>query len=310
MPWSITAIPPQSGRIAIVTGVGGLGYETALALAGRGAQVVLAGRNPERGRISLERIREIHPAANVCFEPLDLADLASVKAFADRLSSRLERLDLLVNNAGIMMLPQRRTTLDGFEMQFGTNFLGHFALTAHLLPLLTRIQARVVNVSSSADNFGRIAFDDLQSEHRYGPEAAYCQSKLANSLFTLELQRRSDANAWNIVALTAQPGFTRTDLIANGMGKPNAVLGVLWRFASHAPAEGALSILYPATMPDVAGGAYYGPDGPFGLTGFPRRISYPRNARNLGTAERLWHIAEKLAQVHFGEAAATLVRHT
>lgn len=312
-PWTLAAIPSQSGRLAVVTGVGGLGYEVGLVLAGAGASVVLAGRNTDRGRASLERVRAEFPRADVRFEQLDLADLASVRAFAQRMASQVERIDLLVNNAGIMMLPKRRTTVDGFELQFGTNFLGHFALTAQLLPLLSRGLARVVNVSSSGDNFGRIAFDDLQAERHYNPEAAYCQSKLANSLFTRELQRRSDECGWGVTALTAQPGFTRTDLIANGMGKPNAILGFLWRFASHAPAEGALSILYPATMPDVTGGEYYGPDGFFALTGFPKRISYPRGARDLAKAERLWNVAEEITQVRFGDAAvpsptATAVR--
>ncbi len=306
-------IPSQAGRLAVVTGVGGLGYETALALAGAGASVVLAGRNPDRGQASLVRIRGVHPAADVRFEHLDLAELASVRAFAQRMASQVERVDLLVNNAGIMMLPQRRTTADGFELQFGTNFLGHFALTAQLLPMLSRGQARVVNVSSSADNFGRIPFDDLQAERHYNPEAAYCQSKLANSLFTRELQRRSDAGGWGLAAFTAQPGFTRTDLISNGIGQPNAILSFLWRFGSHAPAEGALSILYPATMPDVAGGEYYGPDGFLALTGFPKRISYPRGARDPVKAERLWNVAEELTHVRFADAVsgtptATLVR--
>ncbi len=303
-PWTVAAIPSQSGRLAIVTGLGGLGYETALALAGAGASIVLAGRNTDRGQASLERIRALLPQADVRFEQLDLADLSSVRTFAQRMASQVERIDLLVNNAGIMMLPKRRTTVDGFELQFGTNFLGHFALTAQLLPLLSRGRARVVNVSSSADNFGRIAFDDLQAERSYSPEAAYCQSKLANSLFTLELQRRGDECGWGVTALTAQPGFTRTDLIANGIGKPNAILGFLWRFDSHAPAEGALSILYPATMPDVTGGEYYGPDGFFALTGFPKRISYPRGARDPAKAERLWNVAEEITHVRFGVAAA------
>ncbi len=300
-PWTVAVIPSQAGRTAIVTGVGGLGYETALALAGAGATVVLAGRNADRGRASLARIRAVHPAADVRFEQLDLAELSSVRAFAQRVVAQLERIDVLVNNAGIMMLPERRTTADGFELQFGTNFLGHFALTAQLLPLLSRGRARVVNVSSSADNFGRIAFGDLQAERHYGPQAAYLQSKLANTLFTLELQRRSDVHGWGLTALTAQPGFTRTDLVANGPGTPSAILGFLWRFRSHGAADGALSILYPATMPGVAGGEYYGPDGFLALTGFPKRIGYPRSARDPAKAERLWNVAAELTHVNFGD---------
>ncbi len=303
-PWTVAAIPSQSGHLAVVTGVGGLGYETALALAGAGASVVLAGRNTDRGQASLERIRAVLPRAEVRFEQLDLADLASVRMFAQRMAAQVERIDLLVNNAGIMMLPKRRTTVDGFELQFGTNFLGHFALTAQLQPLLSRGRARVVNVSSSADNFGRIAFDDLQAERHYSPEAAYCQSKLANSLFTRELQRRSDVQGWGLTALTSQPGFTRTELIANGIGKPNAILGFLWRFQSHAPADGALSILYPATMPGVVGGEYYGPDGFLALTGFPKSMNYPRSARDPAKAERLWNVAEALTHMRFGDVAA------
>ena len=297
--WNTASIPSQAGRLAVVTGAGGLGYEVAIALAGAGASIVLAGRNRERGEASLKKIRAAHQAADVRFELLDLADLASVRAFGERLSAQVDHIDLLVNNAGIMMPPQRRTTTDGFELQFGTNFLGHFALTAQLLPLLSRGRGRVVSVSSSADTFARIAFDDLQAQRRYSPETAYSQSKLALSLFTRELQRRSDVHGWHLTALCAQPGLTRTDLLANGIGNPNGIIRFLYRYFGHEPSQGALSVLFPATMPNVAGGDYYGPDGFLRLNGYPKRIGYPSGARDLSVAERLWNVAEELTHVRF-----------
>jgi NAD(P)-dependent dehydrogenase (short-subunit alcohol dehydrogenase family) len=210
-------VPSQLGRTAIVTGAtGGLGYETALALAKAGAEVVLTGRDDRKGASAIEKIGREVPDAKAAYEHLDLASLASVADFAQRMRAR-QSLDLLINNAGVMALPRRQTTADGFEMQFGTNYLGHFALTARLLPLLRRAsEPRVVNVSSLAHRTGFIHFDDLQGVRVYSPWKAYGQSKLATLMFALELQRRSDAAGWNLTSNAAHPGFARTGLFASG----------------------------------------------------------------------------------------------
>jgi NAD(P)-dependent dehydrogenase (short-subunit alcohol dehydrogenase family) len=198
--WTITNIPSQQGKLAVVTGAtGGLGYQTALALGQAGAEVVLAGRNREKGRLAVEKIRSALPSAKVRFQMLDLASLASVRAFAEQMLATGRPLDLLVNNAGVMDLPAKRLTADGFEMQFGTNHLSHFALTGLLLPMLRgERSARVVNVSSLAHRGGTIDFENLHGERRYQPWPAYQQSKLANLLFTFELQRRSVVFGWGL----------------------------------------------------------------------------------------------------------------
>src|SRR3984893_18068072 len=213
--WSTADIPPLDGKTAVITGAtGGLGYETALALAGAGATVVLTGRNDLKGRNALQAIRARFPSAKVFYEALDLASLASITDFAGRFAASHAALDILVNNAGVMALPTRQTTADGFEMQFGTNYLGHYALTARLLPLLRRGHgSRVVNLSSIAHRTGFIHFSDLQGERLYSPWKAYNQSKLAMLMFALELQRRSDAGGWNLMSNAAHPGWARTDLI-------------------------------------------------------------------------------------------------
>jgi NAD(P)-dependent dehydrogenase (short-subunit alcohol dehydrogenase family) len=225
--WSTADIPSLNGKTAVITGAtGGLGYETALALAGAGAAVVLTGRSEAKGRIAIDRIRAQFPDANISYETLDLADLASVADFSKRFAATHASLDLLVNNAGVMALPQRQVTSDGFEMQFGTNYLGHYALTAHLLPQLRRgNQPRVVNLSSLTHRWGAIHFDDLQGARSYSPQKAYSQSKLAMLMFALELQRRSDAAGWGLMSNAAHPGYARTDLIANGPGAS----GLLWQ---------------------------------------------------------------------------------
>src|SRR5258708_24820607 len=225
--WSTVDIPPLNGKTAVITGAtGGLGYETALALAGAGAQVVLTGRNDTKGRDALQTIRARVANARIVYENLDLASLASVADFGKRFASAHASLDLLINNAGVMALPQRQVTADGFEMQFGTNYLGHYALTAHLLPWLRRgHQPRVVSLSSLVHRWGAIDFDDLQGSRSYAPHQAYGQSKLAMLMFALELQRRSDAAGWGLMSNAAHPGYARTDLIANGPGTS----GLVWQ---------------------------------------------------------------------------------
>ncbi|MEJ0043793.1 MAG: SDR family oxidoreductase [Rhizomicrobium sp.] len=303
MPWTAADIPDQSGKCAVVTGTGGLGYETALALARHGADVVLAGRNPAKGAQSVARIRAAAPGAKIVFEALDLADLKSVAGFAAGLTARGRPLDLLVNNAGVMTPPRRQVTADGFELQFGTNHLAHFALTARLLPLLRRApHPRVTTVSSGLHRVGRIDFADLQAEKRYVPRAGYGQSKLANLLFTLELQRRSDARGWNILADAAHPGFALTELIPNGPGTKGLqyrISRLIAKFASQSPAEGALPQLFAATAPDAKPGGYYGPSGRLGLIGPPGPARMTKRARDPKVAARLWEVSEKLTGVSF-----------
>jgi NAD(P)-dependent dehydrogenase (short-subunit alcohol dehydrogenase family) len=302
--WTISDIPSQDGKLAVVTGAtGGLGYETALGLAHAGAEVVLAGRSQEKGREAVERIVRALPAAAVRFEMLDLASLASVRAFADKMAGQRRPLDLLINNAGVMAFPTRRVTADGFEMQFGTNHLGHFALTAQLLPLLRRAEsARVVNVSSLAHRGGRIDFDNLQAERRYRPWPVYQQSKLANLLFTFELQRRSDAQGWGLMSNASHPGYARTDLISNGPGEMTGVRGLLGRLLrglSHSAADGALPTLFGATSRDAVPFGYYGPNGVYELSGPVAPAHVARRAKDEALARKLWEVSEKLTGVQW-----------
>ncbi|MEQ1902508.1 MAG: oxidoreductase, partial [Devosia sp.] len=288
MPFTLKDIPDQTGKLAVITGAtGGLGYETALALAGANANVVLTGRNEQRGTDALARIRAAFPRANVSYETLDVASLKSIADFARRFSAAHKSLDILVNNAGVMMLPKRMTTEDGFERQFGTNHLGHFALTEQLLPLLRAApHPRVVTVSSLAHRWlGRMRFDDLQLQRHYNPSRAYGQSKLANLLFALELQRRSDQGGWGLTSLAAHPGTADTDLIANGPasgGRRLVAFGgrILIGLFGQDAASGALPQIYAATAPDVTPGGYYGPSGFIEMTGPPAPARINGRARN------------------------------
>ena len=303
--WTLADMPPQTGRYAIVTGTGGLGYETAVALAGAGASVLVAGRNAAKGAEALARIRAAHPAAEVAFEPLDLASLADIAAFALRTQAAGRPIDLLVNNAGVMMPPHRSLTSDGFELQFGTNHLGHFALTGRLLPLLRQGRGpRVVAVSSGAHNMGRIDFDNLQWERGYAPMAAYGASKLANLMFALELQRRSDAAGWGLTSLAAHPGYARTELIANGPGDDSWMSRIarplIEPWASQSAADGAWPQLFAATSPGVVGGGYYGPSRLMEMKGPPAPARISQRARDPATARRLWDVSEQLTGVAYG----------
>ncbi len=303
-PWSIADIPPQNGKLAVVTGAtGGLGYETALALARAGAEVLVTGRNAEKGRAAIEGIKRAVPSAKVRFAMLDLASLASIRAFAASMLANGRPLDLLINNAGVMDLPTRRLTEDGFELQFGTNHLSHFALTGLLLPLLRKAQApRVVNVSSLAHRGGKIDFSNLQAERKYNSWAAYQQSKLANLLFTFELQRRSDAYGWGLMSNAAHPGYARTELIPNGPGTGGLKgigMKVLGSFLSHSAAAGALPTLFAATSPDAAPNGYYGPNGFYELKGTVAPAKVFPQAKDEAVARKLWEVSEQLTGVEW-----------
>jgi NAD(P)-dependent dehydrogenase (short-subunit alcohol dehydrogenase family) len=302
--WTAASIPDQTGKFAIVTGTGGLGYETALELASRGAEVVLAGRDRAKGAQSVATILAEVPGAKISFAELDLANLSSVAAFVERMKASHRALDILVNNAGVMTPPERRTTSDGFELQFGTNHLGHFALTAGLLPLLRAARnPRVTTVSSGMHRIGRINFDDLQFEKAYRPVAAYGQSKLANLIFAFELQKRSDANHWGLLSNAAHPGYALTNLIANGPGTKGLnyqTSRLLALFFAHSPAEGALPTLFAATASEARPGGYYGPNGTFELIGSPGVARSSKRSHDTGVAQRLWDVSEQLTGVTFG----------
>jgi NAD(P)-dependent dehydrogenase (short-subunit alcohol dehydrogenase family) len=301
-PSSVADIPSLNGKLAVVTGAtGGLGYETALALARAGAEVLVTGRNEEKGRVATEQIKRAVPSAKVRFVMLDLASLASIHAFAESMLANGRPLDLLINNAGVMDLPTRRLTEDGFELQFGTNHLSHFALTALLLPLLRKAQApRVVNVSSLAHRGGKIDFANLQAERKYNSWPAYQQSKLANLLFTFELQRRSDAYGWGLMSNAAHPGFARTDLIPNGPGT-GGLKGIgmkaLGSFMSHSAEAGALPTLYAATAPEAVPNGYYGPNGLYELKGPVAPAKVLPQAKDQAVARKLWEVSEQLTGV-------------
>ena len=294
-------IPSQFGRTAVVTGAtGGLGYETALALAKAGSEVILTGRDDQKGQSAIEKISREVTGAKVNYEHLDLASLASVAEFSQRMHVR-QSLDLLINNAGVMALPRRQTTADGFEMQFGTNHLGHFALTARLMPLLRRTSGpKVVSVSSLAHRTGFIDFDDLQSARVYSPWKAYGQSKLACLMFALELQRRSDAAGWDLISNAAHPGFARTNLFASG---PGGLISLATDFAAplfgHSAADGARPILFAATSLEAKPGGYYGPGGFSELRGAPARALIMPQARDASAAARLWDVSGKLTGTSF-----------
>ena len=300
--WTHADLPPQAGRLTIVTGTGGLGFETGLALARAGGEVVIAGRNATKGAVAVARIRERLPRARVRFETLDLADLASVAAFAERMRGELNSVDCLINNAGVMTPPTRQVSKDNYELQFATNYLGHFALTAHLLPLLCRArQPRVVMLSSVAARSGRIILDDLQAERAYRPMEVYSQSKLACLLFALELQRRSEAKGWGLASLAAHPGVSRTDLLPNGAGQhsiPGLARTYLW-FLFQPAAQGALPTLYAATSPSATGGVYVGPTRLFETRGAPGLAELPSPARDADLARSLWKVSERLSGVTF-----------
>ena len=308
--WTIANIPDQTGKLAIVTGsTSGTGYETALALAQEGAEVVIAARNARKAEDAVARIRAAVPSAKVRFEALDLSRQASVKEFAQRFLDEGRPIDILVNNAGVMMLPTREVTEDGFELPLATNSQGHIALTARLLPLLRAGRARVVQLSSIAHRRGQIQLDDLNWTHGYKPWPVYGQSKLAMLMFGLELDRRSEANGWGLTSVVAHPGYARTGLIENGplVRSPIARAGLRYIFrplieplVSHSAADGALPILMAATDPTVRGGAYLGATQLNELKGPPGPAKAEPQALDTDVAARLWTASEQMTGVTFG----------
>jgi NAD(P)-dependent dehydrogenase (short-subunit alcohol dehydrogenase family) len=297
--WTAADVPDQTGRVAIVTGANsGLGLDTATVLAGKGAHVVLAVRNLDKGNQAADRIRAKNANAVVSLQELDLTSLDSVRKAADQLRADYPRIDLLINNAGVMYVPTRETTKDGFEMQFGTNHLGHFALTGQLLDNLLPVEgSRVVTVSSVGHRIlARIHFDDLQLERRYNRVESYGQSKLANLLFTYELQRRLAAKGTPTIAAAAHPGVADTELMRH---LPAAIPDFLWRPFSQPAARGALPILRAATDPKVEGGQYYGPDGIGEIQGHPKLVKSSAQSHNKDIQRRLWAVSEELTGVTF-----------
>ncbi|MBK5219004.1 MAG: SDR family oxidoreductase [Thermoleophilia bacterium] len=303
--WTAEDIPDQSGRTVVVTGANsGLGLATASALAAAGANVVMACRNTAKADAGAAAIRDRHGDASVVVETLDLADLASVRGFAERFAANYGSLDLLVNNAGVMASP-RRLTKDGFELQLGTNHLGHFALTGLLLGQMQgRDDARVVTVSSTAHKLGRINFDNLQGERRYFRWFAYCQSKLANVLFMAELERRLRTAGSAVKSLAAHPGYADTNLqTAAPPAIDRAIFAVSNRLLAQNSEMGALPQLYAATRPNLDGGLFIGPDGFEEQRGYPKVVGVARRGRDEATAARLWEVSEELTGVSFGLGA-------
>lgn len=305
--WTTTRIPRQDGKLAIVTGANsGIGLQASLELARAGCSVIMACRNQQKAVEARQRILAQAPAAQVEAASLDLASLASVRSFASSLLSVGSPLDLLINNAGVMALPERRLTADGFEMQFGTNHLGHFALTGLLLPaLLAAPTARVVTVSSIAHRGGTIRFEDLDWKRNYRPWGAYTQSKLANILFGFELERRLERAGASTRSIVVHPGVSNTSLYANGPGRDN---GVFHKLASRFVERfglteelGALPTLYGATALEAQGGRFYGPDGFRQIWGYPVEVEAKAIAHDARLASRLWLVSERLTGVSYLE---------
>ena len=296
--WTYKDIPDQAGRTVIVTGANsGIGYDTARGLAAQGAQTIMACRSPERGRAAMQKIRQQHPDAQLEVMHLDLSDLGSVRTFADTFKARFERLDLLINNAGIMMTPQGQTS-QGFELQMGTNHLGHFALTGLLLDRLRATPgSRVVNVSSTMQRFaGPLDLENMNAEKRYDKTAAYSQSKLANLLFTYELQRRIEQSEVDISVTAAHPGYTGTNLQRHTL-----LFRMLNPIFSQSQAMGALPTLYAAVGPESSGGHYYGPRSFAESRGYPTRVQSNEASHDIQAAAELWSRSEAMTGVVFAE---------
>jgi NAD(P)-dependent dehydrogenase (short-subunit alcohol dehydrogenase family) len=308
----VATVPDLSGKLAVITGSNsGLGFGLARRLSAAGADVVMAIRNRAKGEAAIDEIRATVPDAKLTIKPLDLSSLAGVAALGEQLNADGRPIDILINNAGVMTPPKRDTTTDGFELQFGSNHLGHFALTAHLMPLLRAADSpRVVSLSSIAARQGRIHFDDPQFEKSYTPMQAYGQSKLAVLMFARELDRRSKEAGWGILSDAAHPGLTKTNLQtsgpSHGRSKPSTMerfYKLSWRltpFLWQEIDEGILPALYAATSPQAEGGAFYGPHGIYEAAGGGvAAAKVPARARNEADCRRLWDISEKLTGVSY-----------
>jgi NAD(P)-dependent dehydrogenase (short-subunit alcohol dehydrogenase family) len=301
--WTPQQMPSQQGRLAIVTGANsGIGYQTARYLARAGATVILACRSAAKGEAARARIVAENAAAKIEVRALDVADLDSVRRFAAEFLSEGKPLDLLINNAGVMAIPERRTTPQGFEMQFGTNHLGHFALTGLLLPaLLRQPKSRVVTVASIAHKGGKLNFDDLNGERGYDPRGAYQQSKLANLVFGLEFDRRLRAHSANTTSVIAHPGVAVTNIISNGMGTgmKGRVVGALLPLVAQSDDRGSWPLVYASTSSEVHGGGYYGPDGIAEIKGMPVEVKPKPQALDPVAGKRLWDVSETLTGVRY-----------
>jgi NAD(P)-dependent dehydrogenase (short-subunit alcohol dehydrogenase family) len=308
----VATVPDLSGKLAVITGSNsGLGFGLARRLSAAGADVVMAIRNRAKGEAAIDEIRATVPDAKLTIKPLDLSSLAGVAALGEQLNADGRPIDILINNAGVMTPPKRDTTTDGFELQFGSNHLGHFALTAHLMPLLRAADSpRVVSLSSLAARQGRIHFDDPQFEKSYTPMQAYGQSKLAVLMFARELNRRSKEAGWGILSDAAHPGLTKTNLQisgpSHGRSKPSTMeqlYKLSWRltpFLWQEIEEGILPALYAATSPQAEGGAFYGPHGIYEAAGGGvAAAKVPARARNEADCRRLWDMSEKLTGVSY-----------
>lgn len=300
--WTAADVPDQAGRVAVVTGANtGIGYEAAQVLAEKGARVVIAVRNTDKGRDAADRISRAHPGADVSVQQLDLSSLTSVRSAADQLRGAHPKIDLLINNAGVMY-PPKQVTEDGFELQFGTNHLGHFALTGLLLDNLREVPgSRVVTVASIAHNIrAGIHFEDLQWERSYNRVAAYGQSKLSNLMFTYELQRRLSAAGAPTIAVAAHPGISNTELMRHIPGSGLPGFAQLAGLVTNSPAVGALGTLRAATDPGVQGGQYYGPSGFRELVGHPVLVKSTQQSHDVSVQQRLWTVSEELTGVKYG----------
>ena len=293
--WTLKDIPDQSGKVVIVTGANsGIGFEASSALAHRGATVIMACRSLEKGEAAAEQIRSESPRNQIVVKRLDLTDLSSVQKFTESFLAEYSMLDILINNAGVMATPYRKT-IDGFELQFGTNHLGHFKLTGLLIDLLkSTANSRVVTITSYAHFFGRINFGDLNSERFYQKWLAYAQSKLANVLFGYELQRRTARSGNNPISIVAHSGYAATNLQHTSW-----LFSMLNPIMAQSQEMGALPILYAATSPEIHGGEYIGPDGFLGQRGYPHRASSSRGSRDQDTAQHLWDVSEELTHIRF-----------
>jgi NAD(P)-dependent dehydrogenase (short-subunit alcohol dehydrogenase family) len=303
--WTAGKMPNLQGKVAVVTGANsGVGYESALALAGKGAQVVLAVRSEEKGQKALKTIKGVFPNSNAEVMMLDLASLESIRSFADQFKAKYERLDILLNNAGMMAIPFRKT-MDGFEMQFGIDHLGHFALTGSLMPVLLQTpKARVVTVSSINHNMGWIDFDNLDGAHGYGKWKAYNQSKLANLLFAYELQRKLENAKADAISIGTHPGYSATNLQLVGPRMSGSrLMEVMFILANalfaQSAAMGALPLLYASVAPQVKGGDYIGPDGLNGVWGYPIVTRSNGRSHDLDSAKKLWEISEEMTGISY-----------